>query len=202
MQGQLETCNLEECDFFQVKLEEYPSTDSYLEDVLMEGDTIKQGYSQTGYPKGLVLAFKSIGDDGQPRFTYEYSPFAQTMTSILKWKDLIMSAHPDTSYDECIDHWYRIERYECTLVLRNRTWWASVMPKIIDFWEDVEHYRTIGNSSLIEKRDARKNKRKIKISNKSKKGSSPTNYTHVVQVNKAIVEEIQGSYLLDSDDDS
>ena len=34
MQGQLEVCDLEECDFFQVKLEEYDSKDDYLSDYL------------------------------------------------------------------------------------------------------------------------------------------------------------------------
>jgi putative phage-type endonuclease len=198
MQGQLETCDLEECDFLQVKLEEYPDTKAYLEDTMHdENGSVRHGYSGNTLPKGLVLAFKSIGEDGQPRFTYEYSPYAQTMSGILKWKELIMGAHPDSSYDECIEHWYRIVRYECTLVLRDRAWWASVMPKIIDFWEDVEHYRAIGNESLTEKRDARKNKRKIKIHAK-KASIVPTN---VVQVNKATVDKIQSTYLLDSDDD-
>jgi hypothetical protein len=102
-------------------------------------------------------------------------------------------------YDECLEYWYRIERYECTLVLRDRQWWVQTMPKIIDFWEDVEKYRTEGNQSLIQKRDDRKNKRKISIQNK--KSKKPTAASKVIQVNKSIEEVIQNTYLLDSDDD-
>jgi putative phage-type endonuclease len=204
MQGQLETCDLEECDFLQVKLDEYPDTKAYQEDVFMESDgSVRHGYTEHALPKGLVLAFQSIGEDGHPRFTYEYSPYAQTMSGILKWKELIMDAHPGSSYDTCIEHWYKIVRYECTLVLRDRSWWSSVMPKIIDFWEDVEHYREIGNGSLIEKRDARKNKRKGAKKIKLDKGgySAPKKATTVIQVNKDIVDQIQSTYLLDSDEE-
>ena len=75
------------------------------------------------------------------------------------------------------------------------------MPKIIDFWEDVEKYRKEGNHSLIQKRDDRKNKRKISIQNKKSKKGSP-DASNVIQVNKTINDVIQNSYLLDSDDDA
>ena len=76
------------------------------------------------------------------------------------------------------------------------------MPKIIDFWEDVEKYRKEGNQSLIQKRDDRKTKRKISIQNKkSKKEMGSPGASNVIQVNKTINDVIQNSYLLDSDDD-
>ena len=31
--------------------------------------------------------------------------------------------------------WFRIERYECTLVKRDRNLWNDVMPQIIRFWK-------------------------------------------------------------------
>jgi putative phage-type endonuclease len=198
MQGQLETCDLEECDFLQVKLEEYPNKESYLSDAKMEEGRLVHGYTSSGYPKGLVLAFKTIGDDGHARFTYEYSPFVQPIATLLKWRELIQEAHPESSYHECIEHWYRIERYECTLVLRDRAWWVSVMPKIIDFWEDVEHYRAVGNEALVNKREARKQKRvRAKEGTTKQKPTGP-----MFHVNKGTVEEIQKHFLLESDDDS
>jgi len=197
MQGQLETCDLEECDFFQVKLEEYQNNKEYIQDVLLDqGENIVHGYSNTGHPKGLVLAFKTM-IDGQPHYEYEYSPFAQTMSSITKWQDLLMNAHPENTYDKCIEHWYRIERYECTLVLRDREWWLETMPKIIDFWEDVVHYRKEGNQSLIDKKEGRKQKKRINL--ESKKKSAPSK--NIIHVNKSIVDQIQSTCLLDSDDD-
>ena len=79
------------------------------------------------------------------------------------------------------------------------------MPKIIDFWEDVEHYRSVGNQSLVDKKEERKNKRKqnaetkkITIKDAKKKKSSPKN---VFKINREIVESLKTTNFLDSDSD-
>ena len=73
------------------------------------------------------------------------------------------------------------------------------MAKIIDFWEDVENYRKVGNQSLLDKRDERRSKRKITIGkNKKPKKNSPTN---VIKINKEIVEAIATTNFLDTDSD-
>jgi putative phage-type endonuclease len=200
MQGQLETCDLEECDFLQVKLLEYPgheteTKDAYQADVLKENDIIQEGLTAQGLPKGLVLSFKTMNDD-QPHYTYEYAPLRLSYDQLQTWKKNIL----DTKMPEngtIIESWYRIERYECTLVLRDRSWWLETMPKIIDFWEDVEKYRKEGNQSLLDKRDARKQKRKISLT----KNKPPTKSATIIQINKEITEKVQQEYLLDTSDD-
>ena len=57
MQGQLEVCDLDECDFLQVKLEEYSNVKEYEEDVFIK-DSIQHGYTKQGYPKGVILSYK------------------------------------------------------------------------------------------------------------------------------------------------
>ena len=42
IQGQLETCDLEECDFLQVKLEEYNTEQEYIDDKPLE-ENFKEG---------------------------------------------------------------------------------------------------------------------------------------------------------------
>jgi hypothetical protein len=109
------------------------------------------------------------------------------------------------NYDELRYHWWRIERYECTLVLRDRQWWNSIMPEILNFWEDVEHFRKEGNQSLIDKKEEKRNKRKKnkeeREKNKSKpKKSKPQKETkNIITINQEISTEINNSYLLDSD---
>ena len=44
------------------------------------------------------------------------------------------------------EHWWKITRYECTLVRRDE-WWLSVMPDIIKFWGDVIR-RKVGNEEV------------------------------------------------------
>ena len=195
MQGQLESCNLEECDFLQVKLLEYSDVTSYQEDMLKNtDDEIVDGITSAGLPKGLVLSFKEMIEE-QPHFSYEYAPLYMSYETLVEWKTNTIKTYTGT-YGEVIECWYKIERYECTLVLRDRDWWLETMPKIIDFWEDVEKYRKEGNQSLIDKRDARKHKRKISIKQKP-----TTSAKHVIHINKTIQDTMKHTYMLDSSEE-
>jgi putative phage-type endonuclease len=197
MQGQLECCNLEECDFLQVKIEEYSTKEEYLQD---SNGALEKGKTSKDFPKGLVLSFVSY-KDGETKYHYEYSEFYKSIEEIDEWsKDIISKME---NYDELRYHWWRIERYECTLVLRDRQWWNSVMPEILNFWEDVEHFRSVGNQSLIDKKEEKRNKRKKNKEERDKnKKSNPKKETkpkNIITINQEISTEINNSYLLDSD---
>lgn len=195
MQGQLECCDLEECDFLQVKIEEYSTKEEYLQD---SNAHLDHGKTSKDFPKGLVLSFVSY-KDGETKYHYEYSEFYKSIEEIDEWsKDIISKIE---NYDELRYHWWRIERYECTLVLRDRQWWDSVMPEILNFWEDVEHFRNVGNQSLIDKKEEKRNKRqKNKEEREKKKKSKPKKETkNIITINQEISTEINKSYLLDSD---
>ena len=47
--------------------------------------------------------------------------------------------------------WWYIERYECTLVKRDREWWAQTMEKIYQFSKEVEYYKANGVEMLKQK---------------------------------------------------
>jgi putative phage-type endonuclease len=198
VQGQLETCGLEECDFFQVKLDEHLDINEYADDVCRDDKgRILVGYSSTGHPKGLLLTFESRDDLEHPVFTYRYPPLFLSLEDLLVWKEDTIATYTEP-YQRHVDTWWCIERYECTLVLRDVAWWRETMPQIINFWDEVLHYRKVGNHSLLEKKEARKQKRKISVKASGRKKSSPK---HVIQVNKDVVDAIPSTYLLDSDED-
>ena len=193
MQGQLECCDLEECDFLQVKIEEYSTKEEYLED-----SNDSPGKTSKDFPKGLVISFITK-KEGETKYHYEYSEFYMSIEEIDEWVYKTISGKND--YDTVSYHWWRIERYECTLVLRDRQWWNSVMPEILNFWEDVEHFRNVGNQSLIDKKEEKKNKRKKNKEERDKiKKSKPQKETkNIITINQEISTEINNSYLLDSD---
>ena len=193
MQGQLETCNLEECDFLQVKISEYFSESDFKNDIYHDNNIIKEGYSSLNLPKGLVLAFITNKSDENPDIKYEYSEFNQSYNDLIKWSDKIIKSYNDKniSYDELKKHWWKIDRYECTLVTRDRKWWLETQPKIIDFWEDVEYYRKEGIQSLVDKKEKKKIK-KIKINE-----NKPKQNKNIFEINKEIVDKIKNNYLLD-----
>ena len=195
MQGQLESCNLEECDFLQVKFNEYFSEQEYNDDLLVdENDVIKEGYSSNNLPKGHLLAFVKDNPEGNPTIKYEYCDFYQSYDELKEWSSKIKTEYEgsDYEYDRVVNHWWKIERYECTLVGRDRKWWLSVQPKIIDFWSDVLYYREVGIQVFHDKK-AEKKIKKIKVKGTQKKKNT-------FEIDKAIVEKMQNNYLIDDSD--
>jgi hypothetical protein len=165
MQGQLEVCDLEECDFLQVKIEEYNSFREYVEDT---SDSKVPGQTMDGRPKGLVVTFK-IQEIGKTDYSlhYEYSPWSLDDEPLRLWKENTIKDKLDKHLCDIDTHcslleekyWF-IKRYECTLVRRDKKWWFSVVPEIIKFWDEVTYYRRIGNADVQKKIDSRKRKKK------------------------------------------
>ena len=198
MQGQLESCNLEECDFLQVKFIEYFNETGYVEDVYLENDIIKEGYSDNNLPKGLLIAFIRNNLEGNPTIKYEYGEFYSSYEDLKKWSETIVNKYNEDGYqyDTLKYHWWKIERYECTLVGRDREWWLSVQPKIIDFWEDVLHHRKIGIQEILDKKEEKRTKR-IKL----KKEKKETKKKNTFEIDKSVVEQANKKYLILSDNE-
>jgi len=205
MQGQLESCDLEECDFLQVKFIEYYTEQDYNDDVYLVDEKVKEGYSSNGLVKGLLIAFIKRRLEENPTIQYEYCEFNSSYDSLKEWSEKIIDNYKegDFKYDTVKLHWWKIERYECTLVGRDREWWLDVQPKIIDFWEDVLHYRNVGIQELIDKKEDKKTKRiklkkdKVNKPNIPKKVKKQTPF----EIDQAIVDKMQNSYLILSDDE-
>jgi len=201
MQGQLESCDLEECDFLQVKFIEYFNETDYIEDIYLENDIIKEGYSNNNLPKGLLIAFIRNNLEGNPTIKYEYGEFYSSYEDLKKWSETIINKYKEDGYQYDIIkfNWWKIERYECTLVGRDREWWLSVQPKILDFWEDVLHYRKIGIQEILDKKEERKTKRiKLKTEKKEKKETKKKN---TFEIDKSVVEQANTKYLILSDNE-
>lgn len=115
----------------------------YEEDIYNDNG-IQHGYTRDKLPKGLVLEYNN-GDS----FTYEYSPWLASLDEIINWKQGKMKPN-------CVERWWKITRYECTLVRRDKEWWLSVVPDIIQFWKEVVHYRKVGNEEVKKKIQGRK----------------------------------------------
>jgi len=188
MQGQLESCDLEECDFLQVKLEEYASTEDYNKDKYEGGN--KEGVTSDNLPKGLLLTF-IYTEREETKYHYEYCEFYKSYEELKEWAFMTISNY-DKNYDTVLENWWKIKRYECTLVGRDRKWWLKTMPEILNFWEDVEHYRKVGNQELLDRKEGRKR-------NKNKKEVKPKKEKNIITINKEISHEIESTYLLDSD---
>lgn len=190
MQGQLETCDLEECDFLQVKLIEYNSETDYNNDKCLQYDnfTVMEGYSSNVLPKGLLITITYIDEDNHKKYMYEYPDLYLSYDEYLNYYETIKLKYTDKKYT-ITKNWWKIERYECTLVGRDREWWNSIVPDILDFWEEVEYYRLKGNQELIDKKNKRRRKKKTEPKE------------NIIEINQEIKNTIENKCLLDSDTD-
>ena len=151
VQGQLEVCDLDECDFFQMKIEEYENYDEYCKDRFVDDDTIVEGRTHLNYPKGATITYKN-GD----KLSYKYCHLNMSGDQLLKW----IESHDKTNLFEV--KWWFISRYECTLVRRNKSWWTESIDKILDFYNDLLFYRKEENIQELKDKVTESKKRKKK----------------------------------------
>ena len=131
MQVQMETCNLDECDFVETRFKEYDNDD----DMFYDTDTRQ---------KGIILCFVENGIvDSKP--TYIYSPIDMTITkeTVNKWvanEHANLGPKYDYYYRKC---WY-LDQISCVLVQRNRLWFNSAVPIVLETWKDILKERVGG----------------------------------------------------------
>ena len=135
VQGQLEVCDLDECDFFQVKIEEYESYEEYCKDIFEIDGLLQDGRTNLNYPKGVIITCK----EGE-KLSYTYSKINHEIK------------------------WWKITRYECTFVQRDKGWWYDVMDQILLFYKDLLlHKNDESELQKLKERVAIKKKRKKKF---------------------------------------
>ena len=130
MQLQMETCNLNECDFLETVFKEYDDEDTFMND----GSFI---YSENNELKGVIAYFMK---EGKP--LYEYMPLYNTEDEYNIWVDMIMDKHRTLTWVKNI--YWRLEQYSCVLVLRNKIWFQNAITKISDVWDIIEKEKVTG----------------------------------------------------------
>jgi len=152
MQGQLVCCDLEECDFLQVKFQEYNSFDDYVKDT-----NDNDGLTENDLPKGCTLTYRK---QNELKCSYLYPELYLTDEGYKVWikenkENILKEGH------EFVEaKWWYIERYECTLVKRDRAWWCSAMYEIYQFHTEVEYFKKNGAKELRERIKNKSTKRK------------------------------------------
>ena len=157
VQGQLEVCNLDECDFFQVKIEEYKDFNEYKKDKFINDDKIIQGRTNINFPKGVTISYRK---KNELKLSYIYPKLNLTDDNYKQWIDDQKIKILLNGDDFIESKWWKISRYECTLVKRDNNWWINNIDKILQFYNDLLYYR--------DNIDALKDK--IKEEGKAKKG--------------------------------
>ena len=133
MQIQMETCNLNECDFLETRFKEYENYESFINDP----DFI-DNYNNHDKYRGIILHFEK---DGVP--FYEYHQFGLLLNEIFEWECEQMEKYSDITWVKT-DYW-KLDEVSCVLVLRNKLWFQKVEPYIKLIWDIISKEKLIGS---------------------------------------------------------
>ena len=132
VQGQLEVCDLEYCDFLECQIREYNSKQEFFE------DTNENNYKlrKNGMEKGVVLEVYDK-ELKKTKYYYNYDQFSN-QEDLSAWEgkiiDTILS---DDKLEYNKTTFWRLEKYNVVLVKRNREWFTNNYLKIAMFWNQV-----------------------------------------------------------------
>jgi putative phage-type endonuclease len=142
MQVQLETCDLEYCDFIETRIKEYETAEQYYEDA-------EHSYN------GVVLYFvrKMLVADAVQKYTvedgkyndpyYVYMPLDVPIEETTQW----IADKRHELRDEYVlyktNYWY-LQEISCVIVQRNRDWFQAAVPSFISIWNTIERERVSG----------------------------------------------------------
>jgi len=141
MQIQMETCDLNECDFIETRFKECDDKDSFYE--LLTNDSIIKGVYLCLLERRLNGVDTLLLNNNVPK--YIYMPIQPTITKedIETWINQIKYDYCETHIIYTTHFWY-LDEFSCILVKRNKLWFASVLPQILDTWKIIENERVHG----------------------------------------------------------
>lgn len=130
MQVQMETCDLNECDFLETKFIEYENEEQFIADGSFT-------YSNDHQLKGIMILFSYNGN-----LHYEYAPLYINKMDYNIWEQQILEKHKDDEWIQTI--YWKLEKISNILVLRNKLWFQAALPKIRELWETIEREKITG----------------------------------------------------------
>lgn len=145
VQGQLEVCELDRCDFLECKLVEYQNEQDYLTDCDKNGDFF---YNIYGNEKGVVA---NLYDMKNNKEFFEYSPIGIIGQELKDWKSEMLSKYRHQSQYVLSEfsYWF-LHHASCIPIYRNQEWFYKASKELKEFWEQVCYYRSVGPDKLKE----------------------------------------------------
>jgi len=136
IQFQLDVCDLDECDYLEVKLAEYDDEAEFVADAFIAHGTDAM-YSANGNEKGVLIEYV-VGADRK----YEYNDVVTTATvaQALEWRDAALASLPADAENVYVTYW-RVETLGVIRVYRDREFLEAKYPEIEAVWEKVVAYR-------------------------------------------------------------
>lgn len=133
MQLQMETCNLDVCDFVETRFKEYEDEAQFYDDT-DNNESVR---------KGLILYFIAKKGSTNPHYVYMPLDNKLDLDSVNEWVHSQRCLLEETHALFQRLYW-RLDEYSCIEVRRNRNWFEAAVPKIADLWKTIEKERVDG----------------------------------------------------------
>ena len=133
MQLQMETCDLNECDFLETRFIEYETPAEFYSD----GSFLTSMKEEL---KGFFMYFSTA--QGKP--IYEYKPLHMDQREADVWCEMMMAKYESITWIRNI--YWRLGEMSCVFVPRNKKWFADNLPRLAEVWSIIEKERVTGFS--------------------------------------------------------
>jgi len=164
MQIQMETCDLNECDFIETRFKEYTSEEEFyadtreisrgvflcfVEHIALESvptntlivhklpENTETSELSTSPPSSTFTASPS------PKFIYMPLDLPCDAESVASWIHQQKMEMRSTHRLYSTTYWY-LDEFSCILVKRNRWWFQAALPHILETWSVIEKERNTG----------------------------------------------------------
>ena len=219
VQGQLEVCDLDRCDFLECFIKEYYNENDYINDNFDGNNRL----NKFGNEKGITAELYRRSDPNKKRF-YEYSPVNIIENEMEQWKNNIISKYESNDIVLCCFSYWYLEEVSCVPIYRSHIWFQESKPILKDFWNIVLKYRELGIDRLNqdisikkaikkvardEKKDSKKKELEKKKNDKKQRNirdfislDSDFNYTNTTTTTTSDATDLNDNEInYDSDDD-
>ena len=138
-QIQMETCDLDDCDFVETRVKEYENEEQFHQDTEHEY-------------KGIIIYFIKRTSSFNNSYTsninapfYKYMPLEleKDKKSIDKWIKNTKEYYKEEYVLFNTIYWY-LDEFSCVLIKRNKLWFECALPKIQELWNIILKERVDG----------------------------------------------------------
>ena len=158
-QLQMETCDLDECDFLETRFIEYENENAFLVDTAdstLDNKSIEKT-AKDEY-KGIIMYFAN--KEGNP--FYVYKPMSvKTYVDFEKWEEKEMQRLESIGYNWIKNLYWRIDCFSCVLIKRNTKWFNENLHFLEELWKTVEYERIHGYQHRAPKSNKKQTKNYI-----------------------------------------
>lgn len=143
MQVQMETCNLEACDFLETQICEYADYEEFINDSVDK--------------KGVVLAF--VPTENMTSVKYSFMPLhidCDCDDDTYAWCESEQKRMMEDGYVLLETKYWYLNVYSCVTVRRNRRWFECALPHIENIWNIVVKERETGYEHRAPKKKSEK----------------------------------------------